>query len=194
MLQRIGLAQALLGKPTLIFLDEPQSGLDPIGRSEVKVIMREAVHDGSTVLFSSHVLGDVEDVADRVAIIDKGRVKRVASLDALTLRTNHVFIRLRPRTLPTEPVTDEQLPASVTRTLQSLGAGSAAYVDGVLECTLADEKTIPRLIQSLSASGVDIFEVTQERMSLEKTFLKEFGPPSSDSSKAPQSVPPDRII
>jgi len=188
MLQRIGLAQALLGKPTLIFLDEPQTGLDPIGRSEVKVIMREAVHEGSTVLFSSHVLGDVEDVADRVAIIDKGRVKRVASLDALTLRTNHVFVRLQPRSLPAEPVGNEKLPETVARALDSLGAGSVAYTDGVLECTLNDEKMIPRLVQSLTVSGVDIFEVTQERMSLEKTFLKEFGPVTSEPAKPPESV------
>jgi ABC-2 type transport system ATP-binding protein len=150
--------------------------------------MREAVHEGSTVLFSSHVLGDVEDVADRVAIIDKGRVKRVASLDALTLRTNHVFVRLQPRSLPAEPVGNEKLPETVARALDSLGAGSVAYTDGVLECTLNDEKMIPRLVQSLTVSGVDIFEVTQERMSLEKTFLKEFGPVTSEPAKPPESV------
>jgi ABC-2 type transport system ATP-binding protein len=175
MLQRVGLAQALLAKPKLIFLDEPQTGLDPIGRREVKNIMADAARDGATVLFSSHVLGDVEDVADRVAIIDRGKLRRVASLDELTLRTNRVMVRLRPRGAPDAVAGQMEVPASIALALGNLGAGSASYSGGVLECTLVDESMIPKLVHDLCSAGCEIYEVTQERMSLEQTFLKEFG-------------------
>jgi ABC-2 type transport system ATP-binding protein len=175
MLQRIGLAQALIGKPELLFLDEPQTGLDPIGRREVKDIMTEVAREGTTVLFSSHVLGDVEDVADRVAIIDHGHLRRVATLDDLTLRTNHVLIRLCPRTTPSTPSQCETLSIPADHVLTNLSAGAVTYTNGVLGCTLANEAQIPELVSGLVSAGCEIFEVTQERMSLEQTFLKEFG-------------------
>ena len=175
MLQRVGLAQALLGRPKLIFLDEPQTGLDPIGRHEVKDIMADAARHGATVLFSSHVLGDVEEVANRVAIIDRGKLRKVASLDELTLRTNHVLVRLRPRANHEAQPETEPLPESVRNVLDSLHAGSITFSQGVLGCTLSGEDQIPRLVYGLSSVGNRIFEVTQERLTLEQTFLKEFG-------------------
>ncbi|HDS29962.1 MAG TPA: ABC transporter ATP-binding protein, partial [Firmicutes bacterium] len=135
MLQRIGLAQALIGKPKLIFLDEPQSGLDPIGRRQVKDIMRKIADDGTTVLFSSHVLGDVEDVADRVAIIDRGKLRRIAPLDELTIPTNSVKIQLvSPSSRKSE--TDEQLDRSLINRLSEIGASGIEFSNGILSCTV----------------------------------------------------------
>ncbi len=74
-IQRVGLAQAMLHRPRLLLLDEPMSGLDPLGRDLVKDALREAVHDGTTVLFSSHILADAEAICDRVIILDRGRVR-----------------------------------------------------------------------------------------------------------------------
>ena len=173
MLQRIGLAQALIAKPRIVFLDEPQTGLDPIGRAQVKSTMREAARQGTTVLFSSHVLADVEDVADRVAIVDRGKVRRIARLEELTLRTNHVLVRLRPPRSST--ISDSgAVPESVRRAVDDVGAGAVTYVDGLLSCTVSDEELIPRLVYELCKWGNEIFEVTRERMTLEQTFLKEF--------------------
>lgn len=78
--QRLGLAQALLGEPELLILDEPQSGLDPLGRREVREIMLAQRERGVTILFSSHIVPDVEAVADRVAILGQGRVLEVQDL------------------------------------------------------------------------------------------------------------------
>ena len=74
MTQRLGLAVALLGDPDLVILDEPTSALDPIGRDEVRTIIRDARARGSTVVLNSHLLGEVERLCDRVAIVDRGRV------------------------------------------------------------------------------------------------------------------------
>jgi ABC-2 type transport system ATP-binding protein len=83
MQQRIGLAQALINNPDLLILDEPTSGLDPLGRMKVREIIQRLKHEGKTVLFSSHELGEVETVCDRIAIINQGELKivgRVADL------------------------------------------------------------------------------------------------------------------
>src|SRR4051812_33211009 len=74
MQQRLGLAAALLGDPALVILDEPTSALDPVGRDDVRAIIREAQARGSTVFLNSHLLGEVERLCDRVAIVNRGRV------------------------------------------------------------------------------------------------------------------------
>jgi ABC-2 type transport system ATP-binding protein len=75
MQQRIGLAQALINKPDLLILDEPTSGLDPLGRMKVREIIQRLKNEGKTVFFSSHELGEVETVCDRVAILHQGRLQ-----------------------------------------------------------------------------------------------------------------------
>jgi ABC-2 type transport system ATP-binding protein len=75
MQQRVGLAQALINNPDLLILDEPTSGLDPLGRMKVREIIQRLKNEGKTVFFSSHELGEVETVCDRVAIINKGELK-----------------------------------------------------------------------------------------------------------------------
>ncbi len=84
MQQRIGLAQALINDPELLLLDEPTSGLDPLGRMKVREIIQRLKHEGKTVFFSSHELGEVETVCDRVAILQNGELKAVGSVADLT--------------------------------------------------------------------------------------------------------------
>ena len=86
MQQRIGLAQALINNPDLLILDEPTSGLDPLGRMKVREIIQRLKNEGKTVFFSSHELGEVETVCDRVAIIDQGRLKAVGRVSDLVAR------------------------------------------------------------------------------------------------------------
>jgi ABC-2 type transport system ATP-binding protein len=83
MQQRVGLAQALINNPDLLILDEPTSGLDPIGRMKVREIIQRLKNEGKTVFFSSHELGEVETVCDRVAIINKGELKVEGSVSDL---------------------------------------------------------------------------------------------------------------
>lgn len=84
MLQRIGIAQAILHEPRVVFLDEPMSGLDPIGRREVRDLIEQLKKEGKTVFFSTHILSDAEALCDRVAIINLGELRRVGSVSELT--------------------------------------------------------------------------------------------------------------
>ncbi len=93
--RRIGLAQALVNDPDLILLDEPTAGLDPIATREVKDLILELKADGKTVLLSSHLLADVEDLCDRIAIIHLGRARRVGSVDEILTRSDEVRFTAR---------------------------------------------------------------------------------------------------
>ena len=84
MQQRVGLAQALINNPDLLVLDEPTSGLDPLGRMKVREIIQRLKNEGKTVFFSSHELGEVESVCDRVAIIHQGELKAIGRVDEIT--------------------------------------------------------------------------------------------------------------
>jgi ABC-2 type transport system ATP-binding protein len=83
MIQKVGLAQALLHDPKLLILDEPLGGLDPLSRHQFKEIVRELGRKGTTILFSSHILSDVQDVADRIGIISRGKIKQIGTLNEL---------------------------------------------------------------------------------------------------------------
>src|SRR6185312_10431948 len=98
MLQRIGIAQALINDPELVVLDEPMSGLDPIGRKEIRDLIVKLHQDNKTVFFSTHILSDVELICDRVAIVVGGKLRDVGPLEAL----------LSPRLLHTEVVIDKE--------------------------------------------------------------------------------------
>ena len=84
MLQRVGIAQAILHNPRLVFLDEPMSGLDPLGRREVRDLILQLQQEGKTVFFSTHILSDAEALCDRVAIIHKGELRGVGAVEELT--------------------------------------------------------------------------------------------------------------
>jgi ABC-2 type transport system ATP-binding protein len=98
MQQRVGLAQALINNPDLLILDEPTSGLDPVGRMQVREIIQRLKSEGKTVLFSSHELGEVETVCDRVAILHEGKLKVVGAVNALSREHNcgleQLFLRV----------------------------------------------------------------------------------------------------
>src|SRR5213075_428267 len=84
MLQRAGIAQAILHSPKLVFLDEPMSGLDPLGRRDVRDLILQLQQEGKTVFFSTHILSDAEALCDRVAIINKGELRGVGAVAELT--------------------------------------------------------------------------------------------------------------
>src|SRR5207247_4089279 len=98
MQRRIGLAQALINNPELILLDEPTSGLDPIGTAEIKDLIRELRAQGKTVVLSGHLLADMQDICDRIAILHRGELKEVGRVsDLLTVQD---VTQIKARDLP----------------------------------------------------------------------------------------------
>ncbi len=156
MQQRLGLGVALLGRPDLVILDEPTSALDPVGRSEVRSIIRDARERGTAVFLNSHLLTEVERVCDRVAVIDRGRVLAAGSLDDLL---GEPAVRIRAT---------EVSPAARS----SIAALGPLAEDGewLTIQPLAPER-VPDAVAALVAHGARIHEVDAGRTSLEERFL-----------------------
>ena len=145
MLQRVGLAQTLLADPELIVLDEPMSGLDPLGRALVRDVILEERDRGRTVFFSSHVLHDVETMSDRVSILVGGKLQGVGTMDELLAgRTRHVELRLAGVSADTE---DAALPGRVLRR-EGAVAVLALAPDGV-DAALAQVAALGARVESL---------------------------------------------
>ncbi len=161
MLQRIGIAQALMGDPELVVLDEPMTGLDPIGRKEIRDLMLELRREGRTVLYSTHILPDVEMTCDRVAMIFAGCIRSVGPLSQLLtarLLSTEVCLRHGVGEMPVLP-DGGKLRESPDGLLVDLPAG--ADVDAFLRASLA--------------GNCSVTSVTPRRESLEDLFVREAG-------------------
>jgi ABC-2 type transport system ATP-binding protein len=162
MLQRVGLAQALLNEPDLVFLDEPTSGLDPAGRRLVRDIIHAERDRGATVFLNSHLLGEVEVTCDRVAFIKHGEVLETRHIDAL----KDGAVRVSIRTGPLNAAALEQL-----RTL----AGEIRREQDRVSFGLPGRGQVPEIVRMLVAHGVDVYDVIPEKTSLEDLFFKIVG-------------------
>lgn len=161
MLQRVGLAQALLNDPEVVFLDEPTSGLDPLGRLLVRDLIRDLRARGTTVFLNSHLLGEVEATCDRVAFVKQGRVIHELSLAASPVNLD-VELRIGPAD------------ASVVEGLGRFGT-IVTYVDGVVRLRVDREESVPDMARWLIARGVDLYSLQSRRKSLEQWFLDVMG-------------------
>ncbi|MEO8071563.1 MAG: ABC transporter ATP-binding protein, partial [Acidobacteriota bacterium] len=160
MLQRIGLAQALLSRPRMVILDEPMSGLDPIGRREVRGIILELRDEGRTVLFSSHILSDAELLCSRVAILSGGRLVASGSLAELTAQG------ARGADLVVANLSPAGLAAVGSR------ARVTAIADGRYNIELPPDLRPEGVIAELAASGANLVSVTPLRVTLEDVFMR----------------------
>jgi ABC-2 type transport system ATP-binding protein len=193
MLQRIGLAQALLNDPELVILDEPTSALDPFGRMMVRSIIRDLKARGTTVFLNSHLLGEVEATCDRVSFIREGVVLRTLSLHEVNEGYLHAELRV-------DGVTPELLSALSDiviewRFLDSEGPESRAAVhEGhgastavaeslatALELTLQSEEMLPLVAERVLRTGARLYALTPHKISLEQLFLEIVG--SEDSGQ-----------
>ena len=162
MVQRLGLAQALLGDPHLLILDEPMSGLDPIGRKEVRDLLLRQRATGRTIFFSTHILPDVEMICDRVGILLGGRLARVGRLDEL-LGTEVESVEVTAVGL--QPATIAEL-------------GSLAEMPPLVQgdrtlFRLRREADVDTLLRRVMEVGGRIAAVTPQKRSLEELFLAE---------------------
>lgn len=163
MLQRIGIAQALINDPKLVILDEPMSGLDPIGRREIRDIILKLKDDGKTVFFSSHILSDAEMICDRVGILNKGKLINVGRLNE-TLEARIRYI--------------EVIAAGVREDIISkIEEGFERVVrrgDRII-IRLGNENQVDTIIELIRGGNGKIISIVPQRESLEDYFIKEIG-------------------
>ena len=154
MLQRVGLAQAILHDPKVVILDEPMSGLDPVGRREVRDIILELKRDGKTVLFSTHILSDAETLCDRVGVIVGGKLRGTGAPGQLVdMKTRGMEVLF-------------ELPETTNSPLVAKAARTGDYYR--LEMT---EQELYAAIEQLRAAGASILSVSQVRATLEEFFM-----------------------
>jgi len=161
MLQRIGIAQALINDPALVVLDEPMSGLDPIGRKEVRDLIARLREQGKTVFFSTHILSDVELLCDRVAIIVGGRLRGMGRLADL----------LDPKVLETQIVASG-VDAGALRA-RFPGARSVEGVEGKVTVLLEGDDGVAEVLRGILDLGGRVESVAPRKQSLEDLFVRE---------------------
>ncbi len=162
MLQRIGLAQALLNEPDLLFLDEPTSGLDPVGRRLVRDLIKAQRDRGATVFLNSHLLSEVEVTCDRVAFIKAGEVIEIRDVNAFTEDRNQILARVRN-------LSEDTLNGLRTWSSRVVKEGEQLTVN------LHSPDLAPRVLRYLVERGAEVFEFTPQRLSLEDRFLEILG-------------------
>jgi ABC-2 type transport system ATP-binding protein len=161
MLQRIGLAQALINDPELVVLDEPLTGLDPLGRKEFKDIILGLKSKGKTVFFSSHILPDAEMVCDQVAIINKGKLLRAGNLNQL-LNAKIKAVEFGCRNI--SPKTEKLL---------SELSFSTSQIQEQWLFPLKQESDVPRALEVIAQNGGQVVSVVPQKESLEEFFARE---------------------
>jgi ABC-2 type transport system ATP-binding protein len=160
MLQRVALAQSLINDPEVVFLDEPMSGLDPVGRREVRDLIAELRDEGKTVFMCSHILSDIEVLCDRVAILKRGQLAQVGYLDELR-RTNEGPNRMEVMATATDAETLKQY----------LPETEIAPTPRGLRIEIASEDEIDRVLTGLRKAGGKVVSVQPVKQSLEELFL-----------------------
>ena len=160
MVQRLGLAQALIGEPQVVILDEPMSGLDPIGRKDVRDIIFRLRSEGRTVLFSTHILSDVEAICDRVGIMVASRLTDCGTLSSL-LEPGVRSVEIVARGIPPD------LPARLVQ-----GGAQAMQRDGAWVLTFPAEAAAQEAVRAIVGAGGILISFAPHRQTLESLFVK----------------------
>ncbi len=179
MIQRLGIAQALINDPGLIFLDEPMSGLDPVGRREVRNLILQLKLRDKTVFFSTHILSDAETLCDRVAILDHGRLRGCGELREI----------LEVGASSTEIVLEKPRQDTVA-TLESY-ASSIVRTGGRVRLVLRSESDLTEVLDQLVRCNAKVISVNPVRMSLENYFMEQVGEDKSSSSASVKAKGPE---
>ena len=161
MLQRIGLAQALLNDPEIVFLDEPQSGLDPLGRKEVRDLILSLRDMGKTVFFSSHILADAELICDRVAIVNKGKLQKIGKMNEL----------LSTKTTEHEVVT-RGLSSELIEKYEKMAQRTVAADDETL-FSFQEGEHAQEVVKACMENNAELVSLTPRKESLEEYFVRQ---------------------
>jgi ABC-2 type transport system ATP-binding protein len=172
MQQRLGLAQALVGRPDVVFLDEPTSALDPLGRLEVRDVLLHLRERGVTVFLNSHLLTEVEKVCDRVAVIDRGRIVEQGLMEGLLQRPEaHIRVGM---------LAADAAAAFLTHLRARFPEAEPVYDAGVVAVPLAEPSQVPDLVKATVEYGLPVYEAGLVRRSLEDAFVQLVGRPKED--------------
>lgn len=166
MLQRLGLAVAILGNPKLLVLDEPTVGLDPEGSKLFKEIIRERQAAGSTILLSSHLLGEVESISDRIAVCHQGRIVAIDTLESLRhslAMPTRMTLKIARNGAPADEFALERISLEA-------GARRADFQDGILKVVI-DDRDKAAMVRNLEARGARIEDFRTEEATLEDIFM-----------------------
>jgi ABC-2 type transport system ATP-binding protein len=163
MMQRVGLAQAIVNDPEILFLDEPTSGLDPAGRKLVRDVISEQCHRGATVFLNSHLLGEVEQSCDRVAFIRDGSIVGEYQMNAWQSAQTEVEIKA------------SRVSSAAMERLKEFTQNPQLEGE-VLRLRVSETTILPQMVRCLVESGADVFSVVPQRVSLEDLFLQVMGP------------------
>jgi len=161
MLQRVGLAQAILHDPKLVFLDEPMSGLDPIGRREVRELILQLKQEGKTVFFSTHILSDAEALCDRVAVIHQGQLRGVGAVAELTSQV-HGKVELIFH--------GAVVPGALTQ------LNVEAHINGNVVTAVLPEENQDAALEVLRRERIRLISLTPVRSSLEEYYVQNLQP------------------
>jgi ABC-2 type transport system ATP-binding protein len=167
MLQRAGLAQALIGSPELLILDEPMTGLDPLGRKDIRETILDLRAEGRTIFYSTHILPDVEMTCDRVCIIDRGRTMRIGRLDDILHETTRGV-----------SVVVSGLDAERTANVRAQHPG-CALADGALRIDFPDVEKARASVEELMKLGAKLDRFEQHRDDLETIFVRSMADPNA---------------
>lgn len=159
MMQRLGLAQSLINNPDVIFLDEPTDGVDPVGRKEIRDTLKQLRSEGKTIFLNSHLLSEVELISDKVAILDKGKLLKVGTVDELTISDANYEIGF-----------GGILPANFYH--EAAATVLKFRVDKqIISAELKNPSELNHLIDMLRKHGIEITHITKKRTSLEDSFI-----------------------
>ncbi len=173
MLQRVGLAQALINRPELVVLDEPSSGLDPMGRMLIRDVIFELKRQGVTVLFCSHILSDVEDICDRVAILVKGKLVKLAAVDSLIQETMH-SVEVTVRGFTTEELSKISAEQPILLTPER-----ATF-------STPDHESATELVRRALDQNLKVASIKPRRETLESLFVEHYTAEDQDRGANPE--------
>ena len=176
MVQRLGIASAFVHDPTVLFLDEPTDGVDPVGRREIRDFLREEAQNGRTIFLNSHLLSEIELTCDRVAIVRRGQIAAAGRIDELTKSGSSYKMKTA------SPISDELL----TRFSES--GAEVERQNGHLLLSVRDVNHLNDLIDGVRASGALLAELTPIRSSLEDVFvdLVKMTDPGGETAQQPE--------
>jgi ABC-2 type transport system ATP-binding protein len=165
MLQRVGLAQSLINEPEIVFFDEPMSGLDPIGRREIRELIAELREKGTTVFMSTHILSDIEALCDNVAILRQGKLAATGKLDdLLTASGEQQSFEINVKNISAELLQNEI----------SIVTGASVYSKpNGANIHVSDENDIEKILRIVKKSSGKLVSVQPVKQSLEELFVKE---------------------